>query len=226
MVEPMVDVVHRRGSVADLHAADPFAGGGDVVPQVWWCDFVDAALVLGSRQTPDLLDLAACERAGLAVARRRSGGGAVLLRPDAVIWIDVVLPTGVAPDDVRASMVWIGERWREALGGNEPALTVHAGGMVATPWSELVCFAGLGPGEVVADGRKLVGLSQRRTRHGVRLQGLVHRRDLLPEMPDLFADPGPAVPLEAPAVRPSLDAATVAGQLAERLASLLAERSG
>jgi lipoate-protein ligase A len=35
-------------------------------------------------------------------------------------------------------------------------------------WSPLVCFAGLGPGEVLVDGRKVVGLSQRRTRAGAR----------------------------------------------------------
>jgi hypothetical protein len=40
-----------------------------------------------------------------------------------------------------------------------------------------VCFAGRGPGEVItADGRKLLGLSQRRTRNWIRLQCLVHRR--------------------------------------------------
>ena len=46
-------------------------------------------------------------------------------------------------------------------------------------WSSRVCFAGIGPGEVVGaatDGRKLVGLSQRRTRRGARLQSAVHLR--------------------------------------------------
>ena len=39
--------------------------------------------------------------------------------------------------------------------------------MRSTPWSARVCFAGLGPGEVTVEGRKVVGLSQRRTREGV-----------------------------------------------------------
>jgi hypothetical protein len=39
-------------------------------------------------------------------------------------------------------------------------------------WGQLVCFAGLGPGEVTAGlgGAKVVGISQRRTRAGARFQ--------------------------------------------------------
>ena len=47
-------------------------------------------------------------------------------------------------------------------------LSVHHGRLEATVFGDLICFAGLGPGEVCADGRKLVGLAQRRTREGVR----------------------------------------------------------
>jgi lipoate-protein ligase A len=153
-----------------------------------------------------MLDLDACAEAGLEVVRRRSGGGAVLLRPDAVVWIDLVLPRGAVPDDIRASMEWAGERWRDALiavGADEVGprdrLVVHRGGMVASPWSDLVCFAGVGPGEVLVDGHKLVGLSQRRTRHGVRVQGQAHRRGLVSAMPRLFAVdvPTDAVPESA-----------------------------
>jgi lipoate-protein ligase A len=186
--------------------------------QVWLCEPTDAAIVLGSRQTPDVVDLAACRAAGLEVVRRRSGGGVVLLRPGAVAWVDLVVPHGVAPDDVRGSMRWAGERWAAALEGSvDGRLTVHTAGMVVTPWSELVCFAGLGPGEVLLDGDKLVGLSQRRTRHGLRIQGTVHRRDLVAELPGLLAGPLPAAELASPAVLPSADA----GLLADRLAASL-----
>jgi len=33
-----------------------------------------------------------------------------------------------------------------------------------------VCFAGRGPGEILVDGRKVVGISQRRDRSGARFQ--------------------------------------------------------
>jgi lipoate-protein ligase A len=206
-----VVVEHQRGSAGYLHGLDPFADGPVERPQVWICSVEAPAIVLGSRQRPDVLDLDACERAGLEVVRRRSGGGAVLLRPDAVAWIDLVLPPGSVADDIRASMVWAGERWRDALlavsadgdadaDGTAGRLAVHRGAMTGSPWSDLVCFAGIGPGEVLVGGRKLVGLSQRRTRHGVRIQGQLHRRSLVGELPSLFAVDVPAEPVPEPAV--------------------------
>jgi hypothetical protein len=60
--------------------------------------------------------------------------------------------------------------------------------MVPSEWSTRVCFAGLGPGEVVTPtGAKVVGLSQRRTRHGARLQSVVHRRFSAAATVDLLA---------------------------------------
>lgn len=173
---PAVAVVVQRGSVGDLHALDPFAGDAITDPVVWWCRPTDDAIVIGSRQTTDVLDVDACRRSGLAIVRRRSGGGAVVMRRADVVWVDAVIPTGIAPDDVRGSMVWIGERWRTVLQPRvDRPLTVHDGGMCHTPWSGLVCFAGVGPGEVLLDGAKLVGLSQRRTRTGIRVQALIYR---------------------------------------------------
>lgn len=215
----MARVLTRTATVAELHALDPFADHVVDGPEVWLCEPIDSAIVLGSRQTPDLVDADACRAAGLEIVRRRSGGGAVLLRPDAVVWIDVVLPHGIAPDDVRGSMVWVGERWAEALAdrvGGE--LTVHRGGMVCTPWSDLVCFAGVGPGEVLVDGRKFVGLSQRRNRHGIRVQGTLHVRPVTGEIPPLLRAATPAVALEEPHWDPTSNAADLAADLAERLA--------
>jgi lipoate-protein ligase A len=215
----MSTVESRRATVAELHALDPFAGRRVREPEVWICDLVDAAIVLGSRQTPDLLDHDACRAAGLGIVRRRSGGGVVLLRPDAAVWVDVVLPHGVAPDDVRGSMIWVGQRWGDVLRDVvDGVVTVHSGGMVCTPWSELVCFAGVGPGEVLVDGRKLLGLSQRRTRHGLRVQGTLYRRPVTRQIPSLLVGSRPDVPLDEPHWQPSLEAADLAARLAARLA--------
>ena len=209
-----------RGSAAELHALDPFQAGPVDGPVVAICAATAPAIVLGSRQTPDLLDLAACERAGLDVVRRRSGGGAVVVRPGEIVWIDVVLPHGVAPDDVRGSMVWVGDRWIDALGAltdrSTTRLERHDGGMVATAWADLVCFAGFGPGEVLTAGRKLVGLSQRRTRHGLRIQCQVHRRARLASMPALFGVPTPSEALTEPATLTDVGLGTDADVDAER----------
>ena len=107
-----VRVVEQIGTVGELHALDPFAGDRPVIPEVWWCRATDDAIVLGSNQADELVDEVACRHADLSIVRRRSGGGSVVMRRSSTLWIDVVLPVGVAPDDVRGSMVWIGEPCR------------------------------------------------------------------------------------------------------------------
>ena len=80
-------------------------------------------------------------------------------------------------------------------------LGVHRGAMRSTTWSRLVCFDGLGPGEVTSRGAKVVGVSQRRTRLAARFQTSLYLR----------YDPDRLVALLARAVRPSAaELATVA----------------
>lgn len=224
----MVTVDERHDTAEVLHGTDPLADGPVTEPVVRICEPSRPAIVLGSRQSPDLLDLDRVAESGLDVVRRRSGGGAVLLRPGDIIWIDLVVPHGIAPDDVRGSMVWAGECWRDALvacGADDTLLDLHRGGMECTVWSGLVCFAGLGPGEIVVDGRKLVGLSQRRTRHGLRIQGQVHRRSLLGEMPALFSGEVPTVAIGDVATLDEVAVATVsAREIADALASSIEGR--
>ena len=200
-----------------MHELDPLAAIG-AVAEIWWLRPEDTAVVLGSRQSADILDTAECARLGVGVVKRRSGGGAVLVVPDGLVWADIVAPPGGAPDDVRASMVWAGELWRRALApfvaGRD--LTLHTGSMVTTPWSELVCFAGLGPGEVLLDGRKLVGLSQRRTRHGVRIQGTLYTAPPPIDLAGLLRPPRPATPLP-----PVASLAVVPAELVEHLQLLV-----
>jgi lipoate-protein ligase A len=146
-----------------------------------WVHRVDApAVVLGSSQPDTVVDRAAAARLGLEVARRRSGGGLVLVHPDHSRWVDVIVPRDHVrwADDVGAATHWLGRAWVEAVAaawaGPAPApVAHHRGPMVRNRWSALVCFAGLGPGEVTAGGAKVVGISQRRTRHWARFQCLV-----------------------------------------------------
>jgi lipoate-protein ligase A len=135
-------------------------------------------LILGSRQKEELVDLRAAQERGVAVARRRTGGGAVLVDPVHALWIDVLLPREHALwlDDVRSSPHWLGDCWREALGSLGVAGEVHRGGLENSAWGSLICFAAVGPGEVSVGGRKIVGISQRRTRDGARFQCLIYER--------------------------------------------------
>jgi len=139
---------------------------------VWVCEPTGPALVLGSAQPDDRVDRAACAAAGIDVVRRHSGGGAVLVMPGEVLWVDVVVPVGdgLWEGDVGRAFHWVGEAWAAALGELGVAAEVHRGPLERSRWSSDVCFAGLGPGEVTVEGRKVVGMSQRRTRSAARFQ--------------------------------------------------------
>ena len=159
---------------------------------VWVCDATGPALVLGSAQSDERVDRAACAVAGVDVVRRRSGGGAVVVVPGEVLWVDLVLPRGdpLWQDDVGRAFHWVGDAWAAALQDVGVDASVHRGGLVRTPWSHQVCFAGLGPGEVTVDGRKVVGISQRRTRASARFQcAVLGRWDPLSIVPLLGLPP-------------------------------------
>lgn len=147
---------------------------------IWIPDFGDeTALVLGSRQDRAVVDIAAAQRRGVTVTDRRSGGGAVLVSAADLVWFDVIVPvTHPRFDrDVRRSFDWLGARLVETLDQLGVAGGVaHQGALINTEWSELICFAGLGPGEVSVDGKKIVGVSQRRTRDAARFQVAILRR--------------------------------------------------
>ncbi len=137
-------------------------------------DPVDCALVLGSGQAGAAADPDACAAAGVDVVRRSSGGGAVLVDPRSVLWVDFVVPAGdpLWTADVGRAAWWVGEAWSEALGQmGVSGLEVWKGPMQKNAWSSRVCFAGLAAGEVTAAGQsKVVGISQRRTRQGALFQ--------------------------------------------------------
>lgn len=135
-----------------------------------WCEVVRPAVVLGSTQPADAVVPGA---AGLDVARRRSGGGAVLVEPGRTVWADVVVPAGdvLWDADVGRAAWWLGEVWASTLAAlGVPGGVVHRGAIVRNALSPTVCFAGLGPGEVTVGGRKVVGIAQRRNRHGALFQ--------------------------------------------------------
>jgi lipoate-protein ligase A len=137
------------------------------------CEATQPALVLGSAQRDDVVDRDACARAGVEVVRRRSGGGAVLVVPGDLLWVDVVVPAGDSLwlVDVGRAFQWLGEVWRDALAELGVTTVVHEGALLRPAWSDLVCFAGTGPGEVLdTTAAKVVGMSQRRTRDAARFQ--------------------------------------------------------
>jgi lipoate-protein ligase A len=152
------DVRRRRGAPAGL-----FEHEWPATRTVWLLEPTETAVVLGSTQPDSVL------RPGTPAVRRRSGGGAVLMEPGGLVWVDVFVPAGdpLWDVDVGRAFGWLGRAWAGALGAGARA---HEGPLVTTFWSSLVCFAGLGPGEVTFEGAKVVGMSQRRTRAGALFQ--------------------------------------------------------
>ncbi|HEY5025828.1 MAG TPA: hypothetical protein VII76_12695 [Acidimicrobiales bacterium] len=132
------------------------------------------AVVLGSTQKSGVaLEHAVSD--DVEVVHRSSGGGAVWVAPAAQVWLDVWIPRQDAlwDDDVVRSSWWLGEAWVRALEGLGAApLSVHRGRATRTDWSEVVCFAGVGPGEVTVGTAKLVGIAQHRSRHGAHLHSM------------------------------------------------------
>ncbi len=156
-----------RDGIAERMAARPVGERSVVVYEV-----ARPMLVLGSSQSDDAVAWDRVRERNVEVVHRRSGGSAVLVEPGAAVWVDVTIPAGDRwwDHDVGRAFHWLGAAWAEVLiAGGVPARW-HDGAMQRTPWSPWVCFAGLGPGEVTVGGRKVVGLSQRRTREGALFQ--------------------------------------------------------
>ncbi len=138
------------------------------------------ALVLGSTQPPGLVDERAARAAGYEVVRRRSGGGVVELGP-ASLWVDVAIARDDPrwQEDVGRAALWVGRAWVEALRphlrSDLASIEVHEGRPVAPDAGRWACFAGVGAGEVSVGERKVVGISQRRTRAGAWFQCVAYR---------------------------------------------------
>ena len=182
-------LVHESlGDAGAFHAADPAP-----IRSATFHSVATPTLVLGSAQHDTDVDARVADALGIAVVKRRSGGGAVLLIPDEFVWLDLVIPDGDAlwDGDVARAMVWVGRLWQRALDDLGVATDVnHATGR-ETKWSRHVCFAGVGFGEVVYGQRKVVGVSQRRTRVAARFQSLCHLRWRPELVAALVAEPRP-----------------------------------
>ncbi|MGO9028477.1 MAG: lipoyl protein ligase domain-containing protein [Acidimicrobiales bacterium] len=189
-------IEERTGTAAELHASWDTTGSAENPRSVAVCRVTAPAVVLGSTQPDGVIDAGRARRAGIQIARRRSGGGAVLVAPGDPVWVDAWVPRGDRwwLDDVSRAFDWFGTAWAEALRvvGCD-GVSAHRGGFSGcSRWSSLICFGGVGTGEVVHDdGRKLVGLSQRRTREGAWFHSacvLGWRPDRLLDVLDLSDD--------------------------------------
>jgi len=161
------------GTAASLHQR-PFPA--DSTPELWRLVPTAAAIVLGSRQTADALRPEVVRAAECEIAERTSGGGAVVVDPGRTLWVDVFIPDGGSlwSGDIGATFLAVGERWQKTLGGLglETELWSARPDPATADMGAVACFAGVGWGELLLDGQKVVGFSQRRTRWGAKVQCL------------------------------------------------------
>jgi lipoate-protein ligase A len=238
----MVKVHTFAGAAETFHSRDPDFGSGI---EIVVCEVERPALVLGSRQDTKILHLDRSAAQGWDVVRRRSGGTLVHLVPGEVLWVDLLMAAThpAFTTDLRASMIWMGQQWAavlSALSGplcltvSEPdtlaagptrsaEITVFQGAVERSAWADLLCFGGLGPGEVTLDGAKLVGLSQRRTRSGAWFQMAVHRRFEIADLTELWAVKTPPLSALGPVATLDRIAAISNAELVELLALQLSD---
>lgn len=185
---------HSTGDAGPFHQRPvPEASGHEV----WFHEVTRPALVLGSTQSENLLDHERASADGVEVCRRRSGGGVVPLIPGEDCWIDVIVPrhSPLWDDDVGRAFAWLGRAWADTIDGLRPDAPrpgapdrdgghpaeglrpeVYDGPLLGGAAGRLVCFASLGPGEVTVGARKVVGISQRRTKAAARFQSVAVAR--------------------------------------------------
>lgn len=220
------NVRRSTGSAKRFHDVDPDPATGH---EIWIHRLDRPAVIFGSTQVPGGLgDGQGAAEAHMAdspveVCSRRSGGGLVIARPDDV-WIDAIVPrrSPLHSDDVGLAFRWLGQIWLEAL---DPLITdagLDSGDLrLAEPPPgrrasdrTFFCFADIGYGEVLHRDRKVVGISQRRTRNWTRLQSLLVTSWNPAEIDDLvdiaLTVVGHPRPERADLGRPPLDAEGVA----------------
>lgn len=187
-------VLERTASPGELHGQQPDPHGARLACV---CRPLSPAVVIGSSQDASDFDEGRLVAANMALVRRHSGGGAVLVAPGQQVWVDVFVPSGdeLAEDDVGKSFHWLGEVFAASLAsvlGLSPAtnlIEVNRGPALKTSWSEVLCFAGLGPGEVTVAGRKVVGMSQRRKRAGAWIHAMAVVGSRSVTVADFLAEP-------------------------------------
>lgn len=176
-----------KGSAKELHEFRPESGSPR---HIYFMDVVRPALVLGSSQRRILESTDLDAKSPFEVCVRDSGGGAVLLEPESQLWVGVY----VRPDDplvqleISKSFDWLADASLAALGQLGIDIAQKFDGVpVWTPLSRALCFGGISHGELSIEGRKMVGISQRRSKDWVIFHLAVLIRDHQQDVLELLA---------------------------------------
>ncbi len=174
-------------------------------PTIWIIEPKDTCLVLGkSQRGRAFLDLSYLDEQNINLTVRQSGGGAVLVSPEDMLWVDIFIPQGSKfwiPDIAEASM-WIGRIWHNALKRLDIECYLFDQKFSRSEASDLICFISRAAGELFVGTRKILGISQRRSKFGTRFQCALiinwkpehmiaaYRNSLIPDLDKLINSAG------------------------------------
>ncbi len=183
----------RRGPMQmalDEVAAETAADGGPRTVRVY--RWRPSTLSLGYGQDPDTVDWAYCDREGIEVTRRQTGGGGIYHDGHADVSYSVVAPRSELPGDLLDAYHLLCEPVLDAL----RRLGVdadYASESAPAVWSPACYLRALHPAhDVVAAGRKLSGNAQYRRRESVVQHGSLTYSVRAAAHLDVFSDHGVA----------------------------------
>jgi lipoate-protein ligase A len=144
---------------------------------------------LGYHQKAEEIDLAKCQREGLDVARRPTGGRAILHAQE--LTYSVIVPAThpwfeILPLDLYRRLseaIAAGLRYLGAEVSFAPGEKLHVDGRPL----RMACFASAARNELLAHGKKIVGSAQRRFRQGTLQHGSILLDEAHDKLPDFLA---------------------------------------
>ena len=182
---------HRNGAMnmaLDAIAAETAAAGGPRTLRVYRWD--PATLSLGYHQDPSTVDWEFCEREGISVTRRPTGGGAIYHDTRGDISYSIVAPADELPGDLMETYELLCEPLFD--GFERLGLPVKFADEERPSLFKPACYLrALHPAHdvVAADGRKISGNAQYRRRDSVIQHGSILFDDATERHLSCFADP-------------------------------------
>ncbi len=195
----------RQMALDEVAARTAAAGGPRTVRVYAW---QPSTLSMGYSQAADTVDWDFCEREGIAVTRRQTGGGGIYHDRHGDISYSIAAPAAEFPGELLAAYHEMLEPVLDAF--DRLGLAVDVADTEQPPIYEPACYLrGLHPAhDLVVDGRKISGNAQYRQRDAVIQHGsLTYARETDRHL-GVFADPPDAETFESrvTAIREQADA--------------------
>lgn len=119
------------------------------------------------------IDVEGCGTQGVELVRRMTGGGTVVHGWDVTYSIVVPHGNGAIPSDISASYCWIANRLLNGFHQIDVPAILQGSKSETSDVGPNTCLANPAEHDVMLDGRKIAGLSQRRNRIGGVYQGYI-----------------------------------------------------